>query len=877
MNSILSTCNEKPTLLVVDDEQMVLASLVRLFHRNYRVLTACSADEALVLLKEHDVPVILSDHRMPRKTGVELLAEASTIAPDTVRIIMTAYSDIEAVVTAVEGRSFFYLAKPWDNEELASVIAKAFEHNRLLREQRKILDELPRINAELVQRVREHKSSLEKSNKIGVDSDITGSRLMAEELYRLNRALQAISACNMALSHATGEIALLDEVCRIIVETGGFRLAWVGYAEHDEAKTIHPVAQSGFEDGYLETLNITWADVERGRGPIGTAIRTGQPYLAHNILTDPNYNPWRTEAIKRGYSSQLVLPLKHNNQIFGTLNIYSGRLNAFDIEEMKLLATLADNLAYGITMTRSRTAQQRAEEKLRYSRDEWERTFDVMPDLIYIIDENHRILRINQTALDVLGITREQALGVPCYVHMHGTDSPPEFCPQSRALHDYCEHNVNLMLRHMGRHFKVTTTPIFNANGNYEATVHVAHDITKSKLYELELEQARESAESANRAKSEFLSNMSHEIRTPMNGIMGMAQLLEYTPLTNEQQEFLDAIRTSSDVLLSLINDVLDLSRIESGKTELEQKYFSLRTSISDVIKTQISLAYSKGLSITTDIPSTVPDNLIGDQLRLKQILINLLGNAIKFTKKGSIRIAVAISERNAAGALLKIGVTDSGIGISSQAIKMIFEPFIQADGSTSRKYGGTGLGLAICTRLTKMMGGSIWSESTEGVGSTFYIQIPFVVNDVVVAQDLKNSDRISPLWDGPPLKILLVDDQNIGLMVAARLLQKAGLTVVEACSGQDALQKQGQEDFNVILMDIQMPGMDGIEATLAIRTREKETGKWTPIIALTAHALQGDREKIMGQGFDGYITKPIELGVLFNELHRCINRDPTM
>ncbi len=519
------------------------------------------------------------------------------------------------------------------------------------------------------------------------------------------------------------------------------------------------------------------------------------------------------------------------------------------------------------------TQRKRMEQELRRSRDEWSRTFDSMRDLIFIIDGNHRILRINRTAVDALGITREQALATPCYVLMHGADSPPASCPQGETLLDYGEHWIKARLEPLGHHYQVTTTPIFDDNGNYQATVHVAHDITESRHYERDLELARDAAESANRAKSEFLANMSHEIRTPMNGIMGMAQLLEYTQPTDEQKEYLAAIRTSADSLLTLIDDILDLSRIESGKIELERRDFSLRSSINEVIKSQNPLIQGKGLSIGTDISPAVPDNLAGDQLRLKQVLLNLLGNAVKFTKKGGVTITVTVSERQDDIVLLKIGVMDSGIGINSEAMERIFAPFVQADGSTTRKYGGTGLGLAICTRLAEKMGGRVWAESNEGVGSIFFLQIPFTVNEAVPEQNAGwSGDEGPPAWDGPPLRILLADDQEINLVFAARILQRGGHAVSEVRNGREALEKWGEGAVDVILMDVQMPVMNGIEATQAIRERERSVGGHIPIIAVTARALHEERKHILSQGFDGYVTKPFEVDRLLGEVRRCLN-----
>ena len=519
------------------------------------------------------------------------------------------------------------------------------------------------------------------------------------------------------------------------------------------------------------------------------------------------------------------------------------------------------------------TERKKAEIALRRSRDEWSRTFDAMRDLIFIIDDNYNILRINQTALDTLGITREKALMTPCYVHMHGNGSPPQSCPQAHTLRNYGEHQIETLLEPLKRHYQVTTTPIFDDDGNYQATVHVAHDITENIIYERELEVTRDAAESANRAKSEFLANMSHELRTPMNGIMGMTQLLKYTRLTDEQKQCLDAIETSSDNLLSLLNDILDLSRIESGKIKLEQKNFSLRRCLGDVINIQISLIQKKGLTVQTDITPEVPDNLIGDQLRLKQIMLNLLGNAIKFTSKGGIKISVTVTERADNIAVLTFGVTDSGIGISPDAIRKIFAPFVQADGSATRQFGGAGLGLAICSRLTELMEGRIWVESCEGSGSTFFVQIPLIDTGTVTEGSAPCVvEKIGPLWDGPPLKILLVDDQQINLTFASRILNKAGHQVIEACNGREALEKLERHVVDIILMDIQMPVMSGIEATLAIRSREKENGEHIKIIAVSARALHEERTHILMQGFDGYVVKPFAISELFKEMKRCLS-----
>ena len=519
--------------------------------------------------------------------------------------------------------------------------------------------------------------------------------------------------------------------------------------------------------------------------------------------------------------------------------------------------------------------ERKVEERTRelgISEERYRLIYEHAADAIIITDTANHVISVNEQACRQYGYEREEFLNL----RVSDIDTPEDAAhfPGRLALVAR-DGRASFEAVHRDATGRVIPVDVMVAKMMFDGkpcAMSICRDITERKKYERELEEARRAADVANRAKSEFLANMSHEIRTPMNGIMGMAQLLEYTRLTAEQREYLDAIRSSSESLLSLINDVLDLSRIESGKIELEHRDFSLRVSISDVIKTQISLVHGKGLTMEVDIPAAVPDNLTGDQLRLKQILLNLLGNAIKFTAQGGIRITVAVSERHGDVATLQIGVTDSGIGISSEAIRKIFDPFVQADSSTTRQFGGTGLGLAICTRLTELMGGRIWAESSEGSGSTFFLQLPFAVNEAVVAHRYpRSSDKAPPRWDGPPLRILLVDDQEINLAFAARILQRAGHSIDQARDGREALDKWERDPFDLILMDVQMPIMGGVEATQAIRERERSSGGHIPIIAVTARALHDERKQIQSQGFDGYVVKPFELGELFGEMKRCL------
>jgi PAS domain S-box-containing protein len=608
----------------------------------------------------------------------------------------------------------------------------------------------------------------------------------------------------------------------------------------------------------MEELTGTLAIDILGKGNYEYALHiygTRRPTLADLALKlDPE--------IEAAYSNLQ----RDGNSISGESYVATlGRNGSYIWGKAAPLYSSSGNIIGVIESIRDITERKLAEEELRRSREKYHNIFENSILGLYQSIPEGRYLSVNLAFARLFGYSSPQEM-IACVTdigqQLYSNPKDRERAIKQIVEQGYLEGFELEVQRRDGTKFWVSmnTKIVQDEDGlHYDGTVE---DITKRKRAEDMLRAAKEVAEAATKSKSDFLANMSHEIRTPMNAVIGMTCLLLDEDLTTMQKEYVETIRSSGEALLDIINDILDISKIEGGMMEMEHQPFSLQRCIEESIELGAENAAKKGLAMEYEIEHDIPDVVLGDHARLRQVLVNLIGNAVKFTEKGCISIFVSGRKNDDGSYEIHFAVKDTGIGIPDDKADRLFQLFSQVDASTARRYGGTGLGLAISKKLVQMMNGRIWVESRPGIGSIFHFTIKVQPTQIDLADEGKRASTLTAVTQDQdtPLRILLAGDNPINQRVALHMLAKLGLKGDVASNGQEVLQALESHRYDIILMDVQMPEMDGLETTNAIRKKWPDGPR---IIAMTAAAFKSDREMCIDAGMDDYIRKPVRIDEL--------------
>jgi two-component system, sensor histidine kinase and response regulator len=608
-----------------------------------------------------------------------------------------------------------------------------------------------------------------------------------------------------------------------------------------------------------------------GVGLPGLIWQSGEPAWIANLPDKPGWR--RTElSDSLDIKGAFGLPIRIMDETVAILEFYTREDMAPDAQ--LLLAVQGVGAQVGRVIERKRAEEERARLAA---------IIDSSYDAVIGMTLEGAITSWNVGAERLYGYTPEEAVGCSMALLIpNELDDEGERILETLRRGRRLEQFETVRRRRDGReiHVSLTASPIMNADGRVIGAAAIERDITGRIRVQNDLQTAKEAAEIANRAKSEFLANISHELRTPMNAIIGMTQLALSEDLSPVVRDYLETAEDSAHVLLHLLNDILDFSRFESGKFQMDQMLFPLRETLAESIKTLAVRAREKNLDLTCDVADDVPDGLIGDPVRLGQIILNLVGNAVKFTERGTVAVTVRVDSQHTDEVCLHFSIRDTGIGISLQDQQRIFTPFTQADSSTTRHFGGTGLGLAICQELTDLMQGRLWVESEVDCGSTFHFtaRFPLPTDEELQAAHVRKQGEKLHGYLGPaadrgantrhvleadldmrrPLRVLLAEDTPANQKMVKSIVEKRGHSIEVAQNGREAVDLFQLGEFDVVLMDVQMPLIDGFQATGIIRSMEQSVGRKTPIVALTAHVMHGDRERCLAAGMDAYISKPI-------------------
>jgi PAS domain S-box-containing protein len=681
---------------------------------------------------------------------------------------------------------------------------------------------------------------------------VTELERQVEESKRAMQRLAVRDEVTRALADSSSLVEAAPSILRAVCQTLGWQLGalWTVEPHADVLRCVQvwrasPATMPRFE---ATTRESTFS---RNVGMPGRVWVSAQPEWIPDVTRDENF-PRAAIAAREGLRAALGFPITVGEQLLGVMEFFSQEIRQPDRELLEMLGALGSQIGQFVE-------RQHAEQDL-------DRYFTLSLDMLCIASYAGYFKRLNPAWKRTLGYDIGELTASPFIDFVHPDDRAATLAEVQKVAKG--EDTISFENRYRAkdgsyRWLLWNATPFAQQQLIYAA----ARDITERKVSDEKIQWLKEEAEAANRAKSDFLARMSHEIRTPLNVVIGMGDVLERTALNTEQRQYVRVFQKAGSNLLTLINDLLDLSKVESGRMILEEIDFELSGVTDAVVEIMSMRAQQKGIELRSEMMPGVPARFRGDPDRLRQVLINLVGNAIKFTAKGRVLLCVEQDPDNLRAGSLRFSVSDTGVGIPPEKLDLIFEAFAQADASTTRMYGGTGLGLAISKRLVELMNGRIWAESRPGEGATFYFTASFGM--VSPAKDTAADRHVGP-GRAPPagalsgLRLLVADDSEENRFLVAEYLKDLGCHIEFAEDGQIAVEKFSSGAYDLVLMDLQMPVMDGYAATRRIRGWEEEQKRrFTPIIALTASALDAELQQALDAGCTAYLRKPVRLATL--------------
>jgi two-component system, sensor histidine kinase and response regulator len=695
---------------------------------------------------------------------------------------------------------------------------------------------------------------------VTISRDVTERKRAELAAQRFARTFAALSDTNEAIMRVSSAEDLYQRVCEAAVHGGRLTAASI-CVPNETSGDAKVVAAAGEGADALRDARISIdSSTAVGRGLVGTAFRTQAPCISNDFQNDSRTVHWHEAARQTGIAAGVALPLVQNGRTMGILLLHSADKNAFEDEVVQLLMHMGRNVVFALDNFKREAERKIAEEELHTADARLKRATRGANDGLWELDVASREMWVSEHFAEMFGYEQQEFLGTrqKFFDILLADDGVRLREAIERSIRDDVLVDVEVRAKTRAgeaRWYRVRGALERNADGVPLTVSGSQRDITQRQQYALALLEATETAAAANKAKSQFLANMSHEIRTPMNGVIGMIELLLETPLNPMQLDYAQTVRDSAAALLTVINDILDFSKVEAGKLDLEVLDMDMRDTVEDVARLLAIQAHAKGLEVIALIDPGLPDLVRGDAGRLRQVLLNLGGNAVKFTQKGEVSIECRVAQKDDRGTLIRCEIRDTGMGIPASRVDALFTAFTQVDSSTTRRFGGTGLGLSIVKRLVELMGGEVGVSSEEGVGSTFWFTAR-----LGVAQEAAKA-RPAPPIELRGQRIVIVDDNMTNRKVLLGQLSLCGMDAACASSADEALSLMriaatSGRPFEVALIDHQMPGCDG--ATLGKTILAEPALRGARLILLTSSGQRGDGRLFSELGFAGYLLKPV-------------------